>query len=116
VQFLGDIETLEQDGGVALGGVAVLVADDAFQSPRRMPSWSVRSPCVQLLALFERAPQPRVAHDDGVDGAEAVEGVLILAQHADFFGVVTVPRCGASSPVSSFMKVDLPAPFGPVRP
>jgi len=32
------------------------------------------------------------------------------------FGRVTVPRCGSSSPVSSFMNVDLPAPFGPVRP
>jgi hypothetical protein len=31
-------------------------------------------------------------------------------------GRVTLPRCGSSSPVSSFMKVDLPAPFGPVRP
>ncbi len=33
-----------------------------------------------------------------------------------FSGRVTVPRCGVSSPVSSFMNVDLPAPFGPVRP
>jgi len=33
-----------------------------------------------------------------------------------FAGVVTTPRCGTSSPVSSFMKVDLPDPFGPVRP
>ena len=31
-------------------------------------------------------------------------------------GRTTVPRCGGSSPVSSFMKVDLPAPFGPVSP
>ena len=31
-------------------------------------------------------------------------------------GAVTVPRCGGCSPVRSFMKVDLPAPFGPVRP
>jgi hypothetical protein len=27
-----------------------------------------------------------------------------------------VPRCGSISPVSSFMNVDLPAPFGPVKP
>ena len=33
-----------------------------------------------------------------------------------FAGDETVPFCGASSPVSSFMNVDLPAPFGPVRP
>ena len=31
-------------------------------------------------------------------------------------GRTTEPFWGASSPVSSFMKVDLPAPFGPVRP
>ncbi len=31
-------------------------------------------------------------------------------------GRVTVPFCGGSSPVSSFMNVDLPAPLGPVRP
>ena len=31
-------------------------------------------------------------------------------------GRTTVPRCGGSSPVSSFMNVDLPAPLGPVRP
>src|SRR6266540_7490526 len=33
-----------------------------------------------------------------------------------FSGRVTVPDCGCDSPVSSFMKVDLPAPFGPVKP
>src|SRR5476649_2949991 len=31
-------------------------------------------------------------------------------------GPTTTPRCGGNSPVSSFMNVDLPAPFGPVRP
>ncbi len=33
-----------------------------------------------------------------------------------FFGRVTLPFCGGCSPVSSFMKVDLPEPLGPVRP
>ena len=31
-------------------------------------------------------------------------------------GRTTVPFCGGSSPVSSFMNVDLPEPFGPVSP
>src|SRR3990167_783619 len=31
-------------------------------------------------------------------------------------GRTTVPRCGGSSPLRSFMNVDLPAPLGPVRP
>ncbi len=33
-----------------------------------------------------------------------------------FSGRTTDPFCGCSSPVSSFMKVDFPAPFGPVSP
>src|ERR1700727_2890245 len=31
-------------------------------------------------------------------------------------GRTTVPFCGSISPLSIFMKVDLPAPLGPVRP
>ena len=49
-----------------------------------MPSSSVMSGFgVELLALLERAPQPLVAHDHGVDHAELVEGELILAQDAE---------------------------------
>ena len=33
-----------------------------------------------------------------------------------FRGRATVPTCGSISPVRSFMNVDLPDPFGPVRP
>ncbi len=33
-----------------------------------------------------------------------------------FAGRVTEPFCGGVSPVMSFMNVDFPAPFGPVRP
>ena len=33
-----------------------------------------------------------------------------------FLGRTTSPFCGWFSPVSSFMKVDLPEPFGPERP
>ena len=38
---------------------------------------------VEELALLERVPQPRVAHDDRVDDAELVEGELILPQDAE---------------------------------
>ena len=85
VQRLGDVETLEQNGGVALGGVAVLVADDAFELAEAhallVGQVALR---VEPLALFERAPQPRVAHDHGVDGAEVVERELVLPEDADF--------------------------------
>src|ERR1035437_623749 len=33
-----------------------------------------------------------------------------------FFGRTTLPFWGSISPVKTFIKVDLPAPFGPVRP
>ena len=48
--------------------------------------------------------------------AERVEGVLVLTQDADLVGPADRASLGSSSPVSSFMNVDLPAPFGPVRP
>jgi len=43
VQRIGDIEPLEENRGVALGFVAVLVADNPLGSPRRIPSASVMS-------------------------------------------------------------------------
>ena len=49
-----------------------------------------------------------------------VSGGLEPEEYIDSFGNhcgrVNVPRCGGSSPVRSFMKVDFPAPLGPVRP
>ena len=38
---------------------------------------------VERSRSCERAPQPLVAHDDGVDDAEAVERELVLAQDAE---------------------------------
>ena len=58
-------------------------------SPRRMPSSSVKLSWVfgvQYFAFLQRGPQRRIAHDDGIDHAEAVEGKLVLAQHAHFLG------------------------------
>ena len=37
------------------------------------------------LAFFERGPQSRVTHDDGVDHAEGVERELVLTQDTDLF-------------------------------
>ena len=118
VQRVGDVEPLQQNRGVALGFVAVLVADDALELAEAhafgVGHLGLR---VEQLALLERAPQAVVAHDDGVDDAEGVERVLVLPQDAELRRRrATVPRCGGCSPVSSFMNVDLPAPFGPVRP
>ena len=118
VQRVGDVEALQQNRRVALGRVAVLVADDALELAEahavvvgQVGSWrrAARAPASALHSAL-------VAHDHRVDDAELVEGELILPQDAELGGRTTVPRCGGSSPVSSFMNVDLPAPFGPVRP
>ena len=71
-------------GGVALGGVAVLLADDALElaEPHAVLVGHLGFG-VERLALLQRRPQPLVAHDHGVDHAECVEGELILAQDAE---------------------------------
>ena len=69
----------------ALGGVAVLVADDALElAQAHAVLVGHLGLLVDAVALFERGPQRLVAHDDGVDDAIVVEGELVLAQHAEF--------------------------------
>ena len=87
VQRVGDVEACEQDRGVALGGVAVLFADDAFELAEAhavvVGHVGLR---VERLALLERRPEPRVAHDHRVDDAELVEGELVLPEDAELVG------------------------------
>ena len=84
VQGLGDVEAVEQDGGVGLGGVAVLVADDAFElAEAHAVVVGHLGLLVDAVALFQGRPERLVAHDDGVDDAIGVEGELILAQDAE---------------------------------
>ena len=82
-----NIEALQQDGRVALGGVAVLLADDSLELAKphavRVSELGLR---VENVARLERVPQPLVAHDDRVDHAELVEGELILSQDAELVG------------------------------
>ena len=85
VQLFGDVEAVEQDGGIALGGVAVFVADDAFElAEAHAVGVGHLGLLVDAVALFEGGPEGLVAHDDGVDDAIGVEGELILAQNAEF--------------------------------
>jgi hypothetical protein len=87
VQVIGDIEPLEQDRRVALRAVAILLADDALQLAEAHAVFVGHLGFgVQRLALLERLPQPMVAHDDGVDDAVVVEGVLVLPEHAELAG------------------------------
>ena len=85
VERLGNVQAVEQHGGVALGRVAVLVADGAFElaQPHAVFIGHFRLG-VDAVALLERRPQRLVAHDDRVDDAIGVESELILAQHAEF--------------------------------
>ena len=84
VQRFGDVEAVEEDGGVGFGGVAVFVADDAFEFAEAHAVFVGHLGfLVDAVALFERGPERLVAHDDGVDDAIGVEGELILAQDAE---------------------------------
>ena len=87
VQFVRDVEALEQDGGIGLGLVAVLFADDALQLAQAAAVLVGHlGLLVDALALFQGRPEGLVAHDDGVDHAEGVKGVLVLREHADLLG------------------------------
>jgi hypothetical protein len=85
VQLVGDVEPLQQDRGVTLGGVAVLVADDALElaEPHAIVIGHVGALFVERLPFGQCFPQPGVAHDDRVDDAVLVEGELILAKDAE---------------------------------
>ena len=82
-------QPVEQHGGVGFGRVAALFAHDAFELAEAhavvIGELVVRLG-VQRVAFFERPPERRIAHDDGVDHAKSVERELVLAQHAEFLG------------------------------
>ena len=87
VEFFGNIEAVEQDGGVALGGVAIFFADDAFKFAELHTIFVGHVGfLVDRIAFLHGGPEALVAHDDGVDGGEGVEGILILAENADLAG------------------------------
>ena len=86
VELVGDVEALQEDGGVGLGFVAVFVADDAFEFAEAGAVFVGHLGLgVDDLALFEGGPEGLVAHDDGVDDAVGVELVLVLLEDADLF-------------------------------
>ena len=87
VQMGADVEAIEQNGGVGFGGVAALVADDAFEFAEAHAVFIgelVGILGVKNVALLQRFPKGTIAHDHGVDHAAGVEGELILAQNAEF--------------------------------
>ena len=88
VQPVRDVEALEQNRGVALRLVAVLFADNAFELAEahafRVGHVGLR---VEPFTFFESRPQAVVAHDDGVGHTKAIEGEMVLPQHAEPGGV-----------------------------
>jgi hypothetical protein len=85
VERVLDVETLEENGGVGFGGVAVLFADDAFEfGEAHAVVVGELGFLVDFVALFEGGPEAFVAHDNGVDDAEGVKGVLVLAEDGEF--------------------------------
>ena len=89
VERVFDAEAIEQGGGVALGGIAALFADDAFEFAEAHAVFIgelVVRLGVEDVALGEGLPQGHVAHDHGIDDAVLIEGKLVLAQDAEFLG------------------------------
>jgi hypothetical protein len=84
VQLTRDVEALQEHGRVALRRVAVLFADDALElaEPHAFRVGERRLG-VERLTRLQRLPQTLVAHDDGIDDAERVEGELVLPEHAE---------------------------------
>ena len=85
VDGFGNVEAVEEDGGVGFGGVSVFVADDAFElAESHAVGVGEFGLLVDAVALFEGGPERLVAHDDGVDDAIGVEGELVLTEDAEF--------------------------------
>ena len=84
-----DAQSIEQDGGIAVGCIAVLFSDNAFEFAEThavLVGQFVMRFCVELFALLQRFPEPAIAHDDGVDDAIGIESELILTKHSELFG------------------------------
>jgi hypothetical protein len=90
-------QAVQQHRGVGFRRVAALFAHDAFQLAQAHAVFIgelVVRLGVQRVAFFERPPERRIAHDDGVDHAKPVEGELVLAQHAELLGARDRPFGG----------------------
>ncbi len=85
MQLVGNVEALQQNGGIALGGVSVFFADDAFEFAQLHAVFIGHVVLgVDGVAFLDGGPEALVAHDDGVEDRVGVEGELVLAEHAEF--------------------------------
>ena len=78
-EFFGDVQTIQQHGGVGFRRVAVFIADHAFQFAQpHAVGIAQLGLFVDTVPLFERAPKRLVAHDHSVDHAIGIERKLVL--------------------------------------
>jgi len=95
VKLFGNVQPIEQNCGIALGGVSILFGDDAFefaQTHAVIVGQVVLGE--ELLALFNGLPQAAVSHDHGVDHAIRVKGKLILPQDSQLARAHYIPLLG----------------------
>ena len=72
MQLVGNVEALQQDRGIALGGIAVFFADNAFEfAELHAVGVGHFGLVVDRVSLLHGRPEPLVAHDDGIDHAKA---------------------------------------------
>ena len=71
---------------------------------------------VDGITLLQRSPEAFVAHDHAVEHGKGIKGELVLAEHAELARADDRALLRVHSPLSSFINVDFPAPFGPVKP
>jgi len=113
VQGIGNVQTLQQDGGVAVRRVAVFLAHDAFELAEAHAIGSGQVGLgVEDLALFERPPQAPVAHDHGVGNPDVVEGVLVLGEDPELGGTGDLPALGRQVASQELHERGLARPVG----
>src|SRR3954453_15857643 len=84
VQWLRDVQTIEENRSIAFGRVPVFLRDDALELTE------THAICVcdlwfgeNAFTLFNRLPQPAIAHYNGVNHAVGVESKVVLAQDSE---------------------------------
>ena len=113
VQVLGHAQAVQQDGRVALGGVAVLVRHDPFQfAQAHAVGVGHLGLGVDPVPLLQGLPQGLVAHDHGVHHPERVEGELVLGQHAHLPGALDGAGGGLLLPGEQLHEGGLAAAVG----
>ncbi len=91
---VGDAETHEQARGVGLGGVAVVLGDDALELREAHAHGVVDLAGEELFFLLHGRPQLGLAGHHGVEDALLVVGEMVLLEDAelDVAGDVDAPR------------------------